>query len=87
MKELSFKGIGKILEGYIEFLSLIPYLNDFKLEHIETDENSIFFVVSTTKEVMKMNDTKPLLKLESETHKRTTTFHITQETKITKGDF
>ena len=53
MKELSFKGIAKMIEGYIELLSLIPYFNDFKLEQIDATDNSIQFTVSTTRVVMK----------------------------------
>lgn len=75
-----------MIEGYIELLGLFPYFHNFKLEQIEAEENWIKFTVSTTTEIIKTNNSKPILKIETEIHKKTTSFYITQETKIIKGE-
>lgn len=85
MNEISFKGIAKMIEGYIELLSLFPYFNEFTLEQIEATDTSIQFTVSTSKEIMKM-PLDPKNSLMSETHKTITSFYITQDVLITKGD-
>ncbi|GAG66621.1 unnamed protein product, partial [marine sediment metagenome] len=46
--DFHFENIAKIIEGYFEFLTLIPNFKNLKLEHIEGTENALALAISET---------------------------------------
>lgn len=69
---IGLEKIAKILEGYIELLSLLPILSNVKIESLEASEYMLLISISNTIEHFKyINYNKPM-----ETHREKITYSL-----------